>query len=191
MLAPLDAFAKRVVALLASAIALPEGGLDPWMQIRIAEHPTLSMDSGHLYQVLAGRSVPKTAAAICLSGDELWLSRALTALVQLSTLQGVVCIDFADFRQAFFGRGPVRGVSVDAGTLAMAAAGALHSAVELVQSATWVLVHIEAGAPLPDLKEIVAVAAAVEQAAENREINVLFNFYDSLPTGARVTLLIV
>ena len=186
----LDAFGERVVGDLASLTGLRLPGPDPMIEIRVGIEPRPAAVSSVWYQILAGSSCPDGADAICLVGDGVWLPHALAAVVQLTTLPGIICIDFADLRTAFHGRGPVRGTSVAGPSLADAGVRCVDEAVELLRGATWALVHVQAGPPAT-LADVVQIVEAVERVAFNREIEVLFNFYAATDGAARVTLLCV
>lgn len=182
-----DAFGERVVGRLREIVALPVPGEDPFLEIRVGERPAPS-DSGHI-QVLAGRDTPAFLDAICLSGDEEWLTRALAAVVALTTMPGIVCIDFGDLCGLFRGAGAVRGVTSQGRTATEAAAAALDSAGELLGDARGLLVHIEgtADTTLNETNEIYRVASD----ASEPEASAVYNFYLSGEEAARVTLLVV
>ena len=187
-LVALDVFGERVISRTVAALGMPLAGPSPWLEIRVGDEPTCGTSPTVDFEVLAGRSCPAITKAFCLEGDPEWLVEAIGALVQLTTLPGIACIDFADFRTAFFGRGPVHGVSAPGASVQDAGRAAIEQAADLLADAAWILVHINAPAPacLFDVNDVVV---DVGNCSADPEVNVLFNFYRGA-CDPRVTLLI-
>ena len=186
----LDDFGADVLGRLSRLTRLPET-LDPWVHIVIGEAaPACSCDAIH---VLATRSEGAERDAICVVGDADWLAAALAPIVKLTVEPGKICIDLADLRAVFHGRGPIAGVWTAGETLEAAAASAILAAGPRLREARSVMLHIDApvGTGLFDVNE---VASRVQEAAP-AEADVVFNFYGNGAVegemgSVRVTILI-
>lgn len=181
----LDDVGERVVRLVGSNNDLP-AAITPILEIRVGAG-VLAAGNAVIRQIWgeAGERLPQT---ICLSGGEAWLASAVSAVVQLTTRPGIVCIDFADFRAVFADVGPVRGVSAVGLDATVAGQLALVEGAQLLANARAVLVHVE-GQRSTSLRDATTLAEQAERMGNGADT--LFNLYISDAVQARVTLLVV
>ncbi len=187
----LDEFGQHVLGLLRGLTRVPET-LDPWVHFVIGERPTrCSCDAIH---VLAGAAGVTEPDAICVVGDAEWLAAALAPIVKLTVEPGKICIDLADLRAVFKGRGPITGVCRSGETLEVASSRAILAARLQLREARAVLLHIDAPADT-GLFDVNEVASRVQEVAPE-EADVVFNFYgngaaEGEADAVRVTVMMV
>lgn len=171
----------------------------PVLDVRIGEAPAECPTEGDV-QVLLGQGTAGPApGCVVVEGTEDFLVRALIAIGHLVERPGTVCIDLADFRALFLGKGPVTGCSVvaepselgrdhltgdDVERLALAASAELASRLAAARS---VLLHFELG-NVGALYPVHVAAAGIAEAAPHADL--AFNVYRSADES-RLTVLFV